>query len=101
MRMPCRNLDERLCPFSRFCQLSPEERLRIAADCLCRLRDVGPDPMTKLRGGHPAEIYRPIFQRRTGSGLRPPLAASFSRLSKPFIRVEVPTFFPYFILVSH
>jgi hypothetical protein len=28
------------------------------------------------------------------------LAASFSRLSQAFIRAEVPTFFPYYILFS-
>jgi hypothetical protein len=40
MKMMRRSPDERLCPlslFSRFSQLSPEERFRIAADCLSRL----------------------------------------------------------------
>jgi len=31
---------------------SLDERLRTAADCLSRLRDLGPDTMTKLRGRH-------------------------------------------------
>jgi hypothetical protein len=101
MKMSYRNLDERSCPFSRFCQLSPEERLRIAADCLSRLRDLGPDPMTKLRGRHARRDLFAHFLKTARPGLRPPLAASFSRLSKPFIRVEVPTFFPYYILLSH
>jgi hypothetical protein len=40
MKMMRRSPDERLCSlslFSRFSQLSPEERFRIAADCLSRL----------------------------------------------------------------
>ena len=36
MKMTRRSPDERLCPLSRFSQLSPEERFRIAADCLRR-----------------------------------------------------------------
>ena len=52
MKMTSWSPDERLCPLSRFSQLSPEERFRIAADCLSRLRDVGPDPMTRLNGRH-------------------------------------------------
>ena len=31
---------------------SPDERLRTAADCLSRLRDLRPDPMIKLNGRH-------------------------------------------------
>ena len=31
---------------------SPDERLRTVADCLSRLRDLGPDPMTRLNGRH-------------------------------------------------
>jgi hypothetical protein len=80
---------------------SLDERLRTAADCLSRLRDLGPDTMTKLRGRHARRDLFAHFLKTARSGLRPPLAASFSRLSKPFIRVEVPTFFPYYILLSH
>ena len=57
MKMTRRSPDERLCPFSRFSrfsQLSPEERFRIAADCLSR-RGLRPDPMSIPREMHNIE----------------------------------------------
>jgi hypothetical protein len=44
MKTMRRSLDERLCPLSRFSQLSPELRFRIAADCLSRQRGLRSDP---------------------------------------------------------
>ena len=73
MKMMRRSPDERLCPLSRFSQLSPEERLRIAADCLSRLRGQRPDPKPI-----PHESYNlgekypnPIFEDGPGPGLEP------------------------------
>jgi hypothetical protein len=46
-------------------------------------------------GRHDLQALHPDhYLRRHWSGLRDPLAASFSRLWKPFIRAEVPTFLP-------
>ncbi len=50
---------------------SPDERLRPAADCLSRIRGLGPDLLPKPRGKHGLQVCtETIFKCRAGSGLR-------------------------------
>jgi hypothetical protein len=50
---------------------SPDERLRPAADCLSRLRGLGPDLVPKPRRKHGLQVCtETIFKCRAGSGLR-------------------------------
>jgi hypothetical protein len=50
---------------------SPDERLRTAADCLSRLRDLRPDPMPMpFERHHLQVVYELITLRRDRSGLR-------------------------------
>ena len=73
MEMMRRSPDERLCPLSRFSQLSPEERLRIAADCLRRLRGLRAEPMTipRVKAQHWSTNPTPLFEDGPGPGLEP------------------------------
>jgi hypothetical protein len=72
---------------------SPDERLRTAADCLRRLRT---DPMQIPHERHSNWGQSRTLYLKTGLvRAMNPLAASFSPLSKPVIRVAAVTLFSY------
>jgi hypothetical protein len=51
---------------------SPDERLRTAADCLSRLRVLGPDPIPMHYGSqNVGNNSKPLFEEGTGPGLEP------------------------------
>ena len=87
-----------MCPFSRFSQLSPEERLRIAADCLSRLRGLRPDPMPIPHGSHNhGEPSTPLIYIRDWSGLRARWGRVSAATRNRFIRAEATTSFSGYI----
>ena len=60
---------------------SPDERLRTVADCLSRLRDLGPDPITSAEWtAHPPRFIHPFFIHGPG----PVLGSRWWRVSAVF-----------------
>ena len=80
---------------------SPDERLRTAADCLSRLRGLGPDPKSIPRERHNIGVHKPepLFEDGPGPVLEP-VGGEFQPSFETVHPGGGAYLFPYYILFS-